>query len=110
MAAYEPDPRSVKRNDCQHSTFFPKRIRPSTLQRAVRAANRRFYTLSRIYHGRGNRLTYGLSSYRMDEWRKRYARKLQAVEDSYYDGENLRTERLACHNPEVTTSCLQGTR
>lgn len=92
--------------DCQHSTFFPRRIRPSTLQREVRAAYRRFYTLRRMTTGPGNRLTYGLNAYRMDGWMKRYAKKLERIEAAYYDGELLRPERLSSHVLARTTRVL----
>lgn len=95
-----------KHYDCQHSTFFPRKIRPSTLQRAVRQANRRFYSLSRVVNGPGNRLTYGVNAYRMDGWMKRYAGELERIESDYYDGETLRVERLTTHDPRRTTAVL----
>lgn len=95
-----------KHYDCQHSTFFPRRIRPSTLQRAVREANRRFYSLSRLRHG-GTRLTYALNVWRMSGWMRRYEGKLRSIEDRYYEGEDLLPERLSSHDPRVTTSFLR---
>lgn len=99
-----------KHYDCQHSTLFPRKIRPSTLQRAVREANRRFYSLARIRSGPGSRLTYALNVCRTDGWMGRYAQALRAVEDRYYEGETLVPERLAAHRPEATTAALCGSR
>jgi radical SAM superfamily enzyme YgiQ (UPF0313 family) len=71
--------------DCQHSVFFPRLIRPSRLQDAVRAANERFYAFRRL-SGRapGNRLTYGINAHLMTSWMKKYARRLETIEDGLY--------------------------
>jgi len=82
--------------DCQHSVFFPKRMSPSRLQIAVRNANRRFYTVKRMF-GRspGNRITYGANAWMMDRWMKRYAEKLRRVEQGFYDDNgHLISDRL----------------
>jgi radical SAM superfamily enzyme YgiQ (UPF0313 family) len=96
-----------KHYDCQHSTFFPRKIRPSTLQRAVLEANRRFYSPSRLYHDPGSRSTYAINIYRMFGWMKRYEKKLRVIEAPFYEGENLRLERLTSHDREETTSFLR---
>jgi anaerobic magnesium-protoporphyrin IX monomethyl ester cyclase len=95
--------------DCQHSVFFPLRMKPSTLQKAVRMANKRFYKYSRMFlNAPGNRITYGINAHLMNKWMRRYENKLHKIEDSFYTNDNrLIPEALPGLNRDHTTKCLK---
>ncbi len=77
--------RQWRHYDCQHSVFFPLRIRPSRLQRAVRMANKRFYDFRRMFvHAPGNRITYGMNAHLMNRWMGKYERTLKGIEEGFY--------------------------
>ena len=94
--------------DCQHSVFFPLRMKPSTLQKAVRTANKRFYKYSRMFlNAPGNRITYGINAHLMNRWMAQYEKKLNKIEDSFYANDNrLVPEALNGLNRDTTTACL----
>jgi len=99
--------RQWRHYDCQHSLFFPLRIRPSRLQQAVRMANKRFYSFKRMFfHAPGNRVTYGINAHRMDQWMRRYERKLKRVEEGFYSQNHLLPEKLFRLDHRHTTRAL----
>jgi anaerobic magnesium-protoporphyrin IX monomethyl ester cyclase len=99
--------RQWRHYDCQHSVFFPRHIRPSWLQRAVRTANNRFYSFKRMFlHAPGNRITYGINAHRMDQWMRKYEKKLKRVEEGFYSEEHLLQEKISRLDYRHTTRAL----
>ncbi len=94
--------------DCQHSVFFPRLMKPSTLQRGLVEANRKFYTYRRMFHNAiGNRITFGTAAFFMDKSLREYEKKLKRIEDEFYtkDG-TLIEEKLKNVNPPQATKTL----
>ncbi len=83
--------RNWKYYDCHHVVFFPRNIRPSALQRAVREANRKFYAPRRLFlnHAPGNRLTCGMAIHSMARFQKAYEKKLEQFEERFYGSDGI---------------------
>lgn len=89
--------------DCHHSLFFPKQMKPSTLQSAVRRANARFYSPDRMFLKKavGNRITCGSAIHMMEKYQKEYEKKLKCLEAKFYDqDENLIVDMLEENHPD----------
>lgn len=93
--------------DGEHATYFPMHMRPSTLQETVRRNLRRFYhparypsllrRVGRIANPAGypaSLLTTWRAIQQVDAQMEPYLGYLRTIEAPYYDGEELREDRL----------------
>lgn len=90
--------------DCHHSVFFPKNMKPSTLQRAVREANAKFYAPGRLLlnHAPGNRITCGMAIHSMARFQRAHEQRLKSFEDRFYSRDGtLLTDRLTENDPQL---------
>ncbi len=100
-------------------THFPMRMRPSTLQRSIVKAQRRFWSLGRaakcLVSGNLKRALH-LASHRyaytpVEEKQLEYANHLETIEHGYYDShESLRLDRISTRplNPIVARASETG--
>jgi len=57
-------------------------------------------------HAPGNRITYGINVHLMDQWMRKYEKKLKRVEEGFYSQENLLQEKLSRLDHRHTTRVL----
>lgn len=90
-------------------SHFPARMKPSTLQRTIVDAQRRFWSLSRAAgraaHGDpGDALhlaAHRFAFHAVEKQQLEYARFLESIEGGYYDaGERLQMDRIATREPD----------
>jgi len=89
--------------DVQHTVFFPKLIKPGTLQRALIKANKKFFTIDRMFFNNpiGIRITHGTGSHIMHGAMEKYAKMLEKIEGEFYSEEGkLLMDKLSKNNPE----------
>lgn len=76
--------------DCLHPVFFPARMKPSTLQKALIKANRKFYAYRRVFFNTvGNRTTYGIGTYLTEKSLRDYARAVRRQEEGFYSPQGM---------------------
>lgn len=85
-------------------SHFPARMKPSTLQRTIVDAQRRFWSLSRAagraadgdFSGALHLAAHRFAFHSVEKQQLAYAQLLESIEDGYYDAdEQLRMDRIA---------------